>query len=226
MRDPALPPADPVLVTADDREPETVLAALRDLPGVQVTIQRLKMGDYQVDGRLLVERKTLPDFALSIVDGRLFTQATRLTAAKIPAALLLEGSAADLAATGVRREALQGALVSLALVFDLPILRSQNPEETARIMLYAATQMRAAATGGLTRPGRRPKGKLRTQLRILQGLPGIGPERAQRLLDAFGNVEAVLKADTEALQDISGIGAKTAQAIRWAVSEAAEPYVL
>ena len=226
MRDPDLPPADPILIIADDREPKTVLAALRDLPGVQVTVRRLSLGDYLVDGRLLVERKTLPDFALSVVDGRLFTQAARLAASELPVALILEGSAAHLAATGIRREALQGALISVALVFGLPILRSADPEETARILLYATTQMRAVATGALPRPGRRPKGKPRTQLRILQGLPGIGPERAQRLLENFGTVEAVLQADAETLQKIQGIGKKTAEAIRWAVSEASEPYAI
>lgn len=226
MRDPDAPPADPILVTADDREPESVLAALRDLPGVRLTVRRLKMGDYFVDGTLLVERKTLRDFALSIVDGRLFNQATRLAAAKGPAAVILEGTGADLAPTGVRREALQGALVSIALVFGLPVLRSRDPGETARLLLYAAIQMREATTGTLPRPGRRPKGKLRTQLRILQGLPGIGPGRARKLIETFGTIEAVLQAEAKALQGIPGIGKKTAQAIRWAVSEAAEPYAM
>jgi len=32
------------------------------------------MGDYQVEKRLIVERKTLKDFAVSIIDGRLFKQ--------------------------------------------------------------------------------------------------------------------------------------------------------
>ena len=68
----------PILITADDREPQSVLDALKALPNVRVTISRLKLGDYQVDRRLLVERKTLRDFALSVLDGRLFSQAARL----------------------------------------------------------------------------------------------------------------------------------------------------
>jgi ERCC4-type nuclease len=180
------------------------------------------LGDYRIDDRLIVERKTLPDFAISVMDGRLFTQASRLAGSEIPAALILEGNASDLAKTGIRREALQGSLVSISLVFGVPVLRSQNPEETARLMLYAAMQMRATTTDALPRPGRRPRGKLRTQLRILQGLPGIGPARARRLLDTFGTVECILAADAEALQKVPGMGKKTAQSIRWAVSEAAE----
>jgi ERCC4-type nuclease len=221
-----MPPADPIEVTADDREPEAMLRALAGLPGVTLTVARLRMGDYVVDGRLLVERKTLPDFALSIADGRLFSQAARLSASRLPPAVILEGKASDIASLGVRREALQGALVSLALIFGLPLLRSQSPDETARTILYAATQMRAASTGAHPRPGRRPKGKLRTQLRILQGLPGIGPSRAKRLLDAFGSVESVLCTDAAALSALPGIGPRTATAIRWAVGEAAGLYAL
>lgn len=93
-------------------------------------------------------------------------------------------------------------------------------------MLYAANQLRAAATGALPRPGRRPKGKRRTQLALLQGLPGIGPRRARQLLDTFGTIEAVINSDEHALQAIPGIGGKTAQAIRWVVTEAEGEYGL
>lgn len=211
-------------MTADDREPDSVTDALRALPSVQVTISRLKLGDYRVDHRLLVERKTLLDFALSVLDGRLFSQAARLAASDIPVALILEGRGADLAASGIRREALQGALVSVSLIFGIPVLRSFGPVETARLILYAANQLRAATTGALPRSGRRPKGKRRIQLRLLQELPGVGPRRAQLLLDAFGTIEGVLRTDADALEALPGIGGKTAQAIRWAVTEAETEY--
>ena len=41
----------------------------------------------------------------------------------------------------MRREALQGAIVSLTLVFGLPVLRSFGPEETARLMVDAARHL-------------------------------------------------------------------------------------
>ena len=108
----------------DDREPDSVISALRSMPGVEISVSRLKLGDYLVDSRLLVERKTFQDFATSVIDGRLFSQAARLVASKISAAFILEGTAFDLQSTGVSREALQGALISLSLVFGIPVLRS------------------------------------------------------------------------------------------------------
>jgi len=44
-------------------------------------------------------------------------------------------------------------------------------------------------------------------------LPGMGPVRLRRLLDAFGSPEAVLSANSAALQRIEGIGPEVASAI-------------
>lgn len=93
-------------------------------------------------------------------------------------------------------------------------------------MVYAARQARAWSTGALPRRTRRPKGKRRAQLQMLQGLPGIGPGRAGRLLDTFGSVEAVLTASSHELIAVDGIGATTSDAIRWLVSEGPAQYRL
>ena len=100
------------------------------------------------------------------------------------------------------------------------LLRAREPIETARLMLYAARQARVVTRGISARrfAGKRPKMKRRVQLQMLQGLPGIGPERACRLLDKFGSIDAVLRAEIEELMDVSGVGMKTATTIRWVVS--------
>ncbi len=54
---------------------------------------------------------------------------------------------------------------------------------------------------------------------MLQGLPGIGPERAERLLDHFGSVENVAKAPVGELTGIDGIGETAAAKIRWGLEE-------
>ena len=217
-----------IRVCMDDREAGSeVAAALRGMEEVQVRIARLAVGDYVWEDRLLFERKTLIDLVASIKDGRLFRQAATLSASPLHGVILLEGTARDLATSRMRREAIQGALITLTLFLGLPLLRSLGPDETARLMVYATRQYRAVATEALPRlfPTRRPKGKRRTQLHLLQGLPGIGPARARYLLEMFGSVEAVLTATAEELAEVSGIGPRTAEAIRWAVSEQAGGYV-
>lgn len=61
--------------------------------------------------------------------------------------------------------------------------------------------------------GHRPKRLRRRQLFVLQGLPGVGPERAAALLQACGSVAGVFAANEEALADVPGIGPRTAALI-------------
>jgi len=215
----------PVDIVYDDRERASeVIAFLGAIPGVSVRIERLAAGDYLADRRILFERKTLLDLARSIVDGRLFKQMVRLAESKHKAVLILEGTGKDAEGLGVRREALQGALITISLILSIPVLRSITPEETARLIVYAARQVASLGKEGYQRAGYRPKSQKGRQLYILQGLPGVGHERALRLLEKFGSVEGVMRAGLDELQAVEGIGAKTADRIRWAVSEKIEPY--
>lgn len=217
-------PLIPILI--DDRERSGPVPDALARAGIfELRIGRLAVGDYLVDGRFLFERKTLPDLALSIKDGRLFNQALRLAESPLQAGLILEGTASDLEGSGMRWEAIQGALVTVALFIGLPLLRSRTPEETARSFEFAALQGRKLASGALPRRGQRPKGKLALQQHLLQGLPGIGPARAACLLERFGSVEAVLTANAAMLAAVPGIGKHTAQRIRWAVEEERATYM-
>ena len=210
----------PTRIVADHRERnDGVFLALSEMERVEVRVDHLAIGDYLVDDRFVFERKTLVDLTASIKDGRLFRQACRLAGDGRRAAFVLEGRAIDIGRSAMRREAIQGALVTITLMLGLPVLRSRDAGETARLMIYAARQARAWSSGGISRRVRRPKGKRRAQLQMLQGLPGVGPGRAARLLDEFGSVESVLTASTDDLTAVDGIGAKIAGAIRWVVSE-------
>lgn len=90
------PNDQPVDIVADDRERASgVVEILCGIPAVSVRIERLTAGDYLADRRILFERKTLQDFAVSIVDGRLFKQMPALLKSKFKAVLILEGSGKD-----------------------------------------------------------------------------------------------------------------------------------
>ena len=49
---------------------------------------------------------------------------------------------------------------------------------------------------------------------IVESLPNVGPKGAKALLRHFGSVESILEADEDELQDVEGIGGKTAKEIR------------
>ena len=215
----------PINIIADDREHKSeVIESLMDIENVGVSIRRLSLGDYQIDNRLVVERKTLKDFAVSIIDGRLFKQMIRLANSNSKAILIIEGTASDTAELGMTREAMQGALITVSLILGIPVLRSKDPSETAKLMIYIGRQIESMAMGGVQRHGYRPKTKRKRQLFILQGLPGIGREKAERLLAMFGSVEAAISASSSELQALDGIGKSIADKIKWAVNERVSPY--
>jgi DNA excision repair protein ERCC-4 len=204
-----------VHIVVDDREQASgVPDALAAHPDVSVDVTRLRFGDYHIERRVVVERKTAVDFAASLIDGRLFRQAAALAARLDRAVLLLQGTEADWQGTGVWREARQGALITVGVFYGLGILWSEDAEESARLLVYLGRQVQQSIHRGLPRPGYRPKGRYARQFFLLQGLPGVGPERAARLLERFGSVRAVMMAATEELVLVNGIGGKTAAAMR------------
>jgi DNA excision repair protein ERCC-4 len=210
----------PVRIVADVREEAGgVIGELRASQEVALMVQRLPRGDFLVQENFAVERKTLRDFAGSIVDGRLFKQAASMVTMARRGVLILEGTLADAQALRLSRDAIQGALITVSVFYGLTVLRARDCAETARLLLYLGRQAQQFANGGLPRPGYRPKGKRARQLFILQGLPGVGPDRAAQLLAHFGSVQAVTNASLEDLSAVDGIGESTAAKIRWAVEE-------
>ena len=213
------------MIQVDDRESASRLVKLlQECPEFRVAVTRLRLGDYLVDARFLFERKTVTDLVAAIISGRLFGQALRLAVTELRPAMILEGTGQELAGSGMRWEAIQGALVAVTLFCGIPILRTRTPEQTVRTMLFAAQQGETFAMGALPRPGYRPRGKRARQLFILQGLPGIGPQRARRLLERFSTVESVMVARSNELARVPGIGKWIAGKIRWCVEQPRSPY--
>lgn len=202
-------------IVVDHRENRSgVPAALSKHQNVHVTIHRLSVGDYRVNDTLVVERKTLTDFARSVRDGRLFAQASRLARVKSARpCVILEGTRVKHPSAALPRSALQGAIITITLVFGLPLLRSSSPEETADLILYATDQLQRRAIKPPQRYGYYPKGLTRQQSYLLQAIPEIGPAKAKLLLETFGSPFGVASATIEELQIVEGIGPSAAKKI-------------
>ena len=178
-----------------------------------VQMVRLDVGDYLIDGGVLVERKTYADLAVSLADGRLFPQAARLAQSPHRPVVLIEGPA-PIRMPDVHPHALQGAVVSLAVMWRLPVLHADDPEDSLRILQCLARQASRADRPILRRYDRKPKRLASRRLYVLQGLPGVGPALAHRLLIEFGSVERVMAADEGALTRVRGVGPNKAARIR------------
>ena len=64
------------------------------------------------------------------------------------------------------------------------------------------------------RTDKKPVSLMEQQLFIIESLPNIGPVNAKNLLTHFGSVSKVLNASESELQEVEGIGKKTAENIR------------
>ncbi len=211
-------------IAVDDRERcAGVAEALQRRLSGSIVFRRLRLGDYQVDRTLVVERKTLADFALSVRDCRLFTQVGRLTRQrKMRACLILEGTPDRYPHLAIPRPAFKGALITVTLIFGLPVLRSATPEETADLILYAANQLRRRDARAPRRRGFTVTGNRRRQLLLLQAIPEVGPKKAGLLLDAFQSPAGVAAASIEEIEAVDGFGSKGARVIHRVFHEGRE----
>ncbi len=205
---------DIVDIVADVRErPSETFAALECRSDVAMTLATLEFGDYSIAGQVSFERKTADDLGRSIIDGRLFRQMSKLRRLADRPVLLVEGLLPQTTPCGVPWHAVRGALVSVAVIFGVPVLITDCPHESAEMIVAAGRQLKRSTSLGYVRPGYRPRGWRRRSLFILQGLPNVGPARAQALLDAFGSTGAVMAAGFERLASVDGIGESVAASI-------------
>jgi len=212
-----------VSIVVDDREAAAgVVPMLEGRDGVSIEITSLPAGDYRINGRIFVERKTTRDFIECIISGRLFRQASFLRAHTGMAFMIVEGD--DLFRTGLKMNprAVRGAVVSLALSWRVPVLFARDREETVDLLLLSAFQDLEFMSEYGGRLDRKPKKPDRLKMYVLQGLPGVGRNRAEKLLRHFGSVESVICAGEEALREVEGIGRARASRIRRVAAEKVE----
>lgn len=104
-------------------------------------------------------------------------------------------------------------MASLAVMWRLPVLLARDPEDSLTILRFLANQLRSSHSA-LKRYDRKPRRLASRKLYVLQGLPGVGPALAHRLLLEFGSVERVMTADDEELMRVRGVGRQKAARIR------------
>ena len=203
-----------ILIEIDYRERDIGIPEMLRKSNIMVEEKRLFIGDYLINKHIAVERKTTRDFAISIIDGRLFSQASRLKRYAEVQLMVIEGT--DLFYTGyeIDPQAIKGAIVSLSVSWQIPLIFSKSPEGTAEILVMAGIQDVKYRDEILKRAGRRPRRLLTRKLFLLQGLPGIGPKIAKRMLEHFGSVEKIIAASEHEISCVEGIGRKKASMIR------------
>ena len=201
------------LVYADSREGNSkVIRHLSEME-IDVKVQSMAVADYQVSDEVAIERKTTKDFIDSIIDKRLFKQAKELSEEFKRPLMILEGD--DLYAGMVNPNAIRGSIASIALDFGISIIPTRNAQDTAAMIKRIAIREQSGERTPITvRTDKKPVSLLEQQLFIIESLPNIGPVNAKNLLQHFGSVANVINASASELQEVEGIGKKTAENIR------------
>ncbi len=200
-------------ILVDYRESSCNLPDRLITAGFNVSIKKLPYCDYVINQEIFVERKTGRDFAISIIDGRLFEQARKMKRFLPRPLYLVEGNPLN-STINITKGAIMGAAVSLQAIWQIPMIFSENIEQSCQIISMISHQSRRLSNLVEMRHGYRPK-KLRSRkLHVLQGLPQVGPQIAKRLLDHFKSVQNALNASENDLLKVHGIGKKKAMLIK------------
>ncbi|MBI2077327.1 MAG: hypothetical protein HYT80_02995, partial [Euryarchaeota archaeon] len=216
---PATPEALEIIV--DARESASSVPKILLERGAIVKTANLALGDYAVGGGFIVERKTAADFVASLRDGRLFEQAKRL-ADHSRAVLVLEGDVAEIHAR-LPQASFLGATAALVRDFRLSFVNVADGSGTAELILALARRSRNDGTPSATRFQKR-QGSDAQELRfILEGIPGVGPVLAARLLESFSTVAAVAAAPLADLERVEGVGPDRAKTLHEVLNR---PYAL
>ena len=205
-----------VLVYADTRElASQVIKELKEL-GCFIKTMQLETGDYVLSDDIVVERKTVGDFLESIVDGRLFQQVAKLSANYKNPLFLVEGDAAELfSLRDIHRNAVIGALTSIACNYRVPILFTKDASETAEYLFVTAKREQLGREKDIRlRVGRKWLSLKEQQQFIVESLPLVGPSMAKKLLQRLGSVQRVFTASEKVLMAVEGMGEKKARLVR------------
>lgn len=201
------------VVYADSREGNSkVIRHLTEME-MDVKVRPMAVGDYQVSDDVAIERKTAKDFVDSIMDKRLFKQATELREEFKNPLIILEGD--DFYNGFINPNAVRGSIASIALDFGISIIPTRNAQDTAAMIKRIAIREQTGEKSHIqTRTDKKPVNMWEQQLFIVESLPNIGPVNAKKLLEHFGTVSKIINASENELMEVEGIGKKTAKNIR------------
>ncbi|PIU09847.1 hypothetical protein COT30_02290 [Candidatus Micrarchaeota archaeon CG08_land_8_20_14_0_20_49_17] len=181
----------PILV-ADHREDEHFLRQLSEF--FEVKQASLELGDIQINDKIIIERKTRADFEQSIIDGRLFTQLSRMAEIFPRVILIVEGEGPP---ERLHKNAVLGAYSAIVVDFGATIFFTRNMRNTAELVQAIVNYLAKAPTLLRTYFKRKPRSFDDRKLIVAEGF--AGPASARALLKEFGTIKRIISAGKKRL---------------------------
>ncbi|MGM0448217.1 MAG: DEAD/DEAH box helicase [Methanobacteriota archaeon] len=206
-----------VEVVVDQRELDSSIAKdLSTRDGLVTRLETLAVGDYVLSDRVAVERKSAADFVDSMLDAdrSMFEQVGELSRAYARPVMVVEGTNLY-GQRDIDPNAIRGALASLAVDFDVSVLRTEGEEDTTELLVTIAKREQETRDREVSVHGEKTtKTRAEQQEYVVSSIADIGPVTARTLLEHFGTVEAVMTAPEDDLLEVDGVGPVTAERIR------------
>ncbi|MDD5111182.1 MAG: DEAD/DEAH box helicase [Candidatus Altiarchaeota archaeon] len=200
-------------VYVDNRESPYIKKLLKEK--AEIELANLEVGDYILSDRTCAERKTVADFLQSMLDGRLLAQAAELSRNFERPVLILEGFRDLYTQRNIHPNAVRGALAAIATSFGIPVIPSQDEEDTAGLLLAIAKREQEYEKKEVSLRGeKKPMTNSERQQYVIESLPNVSAVLAKRLLERFDSVQNVMNAPEDELMKVDGIGDKKAGDIK------------
>lgn len=192
-----------IKIIIDNREKNSLVPSYLVKLGAEIEFAHLEIGDYVTKGTI-IERKTISDLKSSIINKRIIEQIKQLKLQNTSSLLLIEGIAEyDIYEGGIHENALRGFLLSTALEYQMPLIFTQDAEDTAKYLyVLAKRQEKNQPISILTK--RKPSSIDEQKQFILESFQGIGPSTALKLINEFKSLNKIFNAKKSNLEKILG----------------------
>lgn len=199
-------------IVVDEKQKGKGLQQLDKL-GARLEFRKLEHGDYLLSDEAVVAVKSGTDFILNVVDGSLLDNVNRLRAEYERVILIVEG---DYFTARFHQTAfdVHKGIGKLTILQQVPVLYSPGPEHTGALIFYLAENLQHHLEAAQDMRSNAPTLRFEAVQYLLEGLPGVGSEMAERLYKHFGTAQAVFAADVEALSEVEGMDEAKAKKIR------------
>lgn len=185
-------------------------------------VEELPAGDIGI-GPVGFERKTMSDFASSMLENRLISQAHKMEQHYEHPYWLIEGSMVetenplDAVTSNISPAALRGAMASLMARRGQPVILCSNRSLLADMAVRVARKHFEDGTDQYLPRGSVTKRDAPAGKKMWACLGGVGPELAERLYNEHGSpmrmADAALQVQIERLEQVEGIGETMAKQI-------------
>lgn len=186
-------------ILVDSKEPPSVISKIKKhFPNDKIKVQELPCGDVWIDD-LIIERKsqTTGDFLASIKDGRLINQASEMRGLSEWCYIVIESPLIwynqKMVGTDWHFRSVQGALLQVQEL-GVCISYCDNGDDFPKAIEWLWKRDRSKIVNLAPRKYGLP---ITVDCKILSAIPGIGIDKAEKLLYKFGSAMAAIECLTD-----------------------------